>query len=135
VLHDGVHVGTYVELKGSEVGAGSKVPHLSYVGDATIGEQSNVGAATVFVNYDGVAKHRSTVGDHVRIGSDSMIVAPVEIGDGAYTAAGSVVVKDVPPGALTRSSARQENVPGWVRRKRPGTAAAKAAERAEGDQA
>jgi bifunctional UDP-N-acetylglucosamine pyrophosphorylase/glucosamine-1-phosphate N-acetyltransferase len=135
VLHDGVHVGTYVELKGSEVGAGSKVPHLSYVGDATIGEQSNVGAATVFVNYDGVAKHRSTVGDHVRIGSDSMIVAPVEIGDGAYTAAGSVVVKDVPPGALTRSSARQENVPGWVRRKRPGTAAARAAERAEGDQA
>lgn len=133
VLHDGVHVGTYVEVKASEVGAGSKVPHLSYVGDATIGDQSNIGAATVFVNYDGVAKHRSTVGDHVRIGSDSMVVAPVEIGDGAYTAAGSVVVKDVPPGALARSSARQENVPGWVARKRPGTAAAKAAERAEGD--
>jgi bifunctional UDP-N-acetylglucosamine pyrophosphorylase / glucosamine-1-phosphate N-acetyltransferase len=136
VLHDGVHVGTYVEVKGSEVGAGSKVPHLSYVGDATIGEQSNVGAATVFVNYDGVSKRRSTVGDHVRIGSDSMIVAPVEIGDGAYTAAGAVVVNDVPPGALARSSARQENVPGWVIRKRPGTAAAQAAERAEGgDQA
>jgi bifunctional UDP-N-acetylglucosamine pyrophosphorylase / glucosamine-1-phosphate N-acetyltransferase len=134
VLHDSVHVGTYVELKGSEVGPGSKVPHLSYVGDATIGEQSNVGAATVFVNYDGVAKHRSTVGDHVRIGSDSMIVAPVEIGDGAYTAAGTVVVKDVPPGALARSSARQENVPGWVIRKRPGTAAARAAERVEGDE-
>jgi len=134
VLHDGVHVGTYVEVKGSEVGAGSKVPHLSYVGDATIGEQSNIGAATVFVNYDGVAKHRSTVGDHVRIGSDNMIVAPVEVGDGAYTAAGSVVVKDVPPGALARSSARQENVPGWVRRKRPGTAAAQAAQRAEGDE-
>jgi bifunctional UDP-N-acetylglucosamine pyrophosphorylase / glucosamine-1-phosphate N-acetyltransferase len=134
VLHDSVHVGTYVELKGSEVGPGSKVPHLSYVGDATIGEQSNVGAATVFVNYDGVAKHRSTVGDHVRIGSDSMIVAPVKIGDGAYTAAGTVVVKDVPPGALARSSARQENVPGWVIRKRPGTAAARAAERVEGDE-
>ena len=133
VLGDGVHVGTYVEVKGSDVGAGSKVPHLSYVGDATIGEQSNIGAATVFVNYDGVTKRRSTVGDHVRIGSDSMIVAPVEIGDGAYTAAGAVVVHDVPPGALARSSARQENVPGWVRRKRPGTAAAKAAERAEGD--
>jgi bifunctional UDP-N-acetylglucosamine pyrophosphorylase/glucosamine-1-phosphate N-acetyltransferase len=133
VLHDGVHVGTYVEVKGSEVGSGTKVPHLSYVGDATIGERSNIGAATVFVNYDGVAKHRSTVGDHVRIGSDSMIVAPVQIGDGAYTAAGAVVVKDVPSGALARSSSRQENVPGWVRRKRPGTAAAEAAERAEGD--
>lgn len=133
VLHDGVHVGTYVEVKASEVGAGTKVPHLSYVGDATIGEQSNVGAATVFVNYDGVTKQRSTVGDHARIGSDSMIVAPVAIGDGAYTAAGTVVVKDVPPGALARSSARQENVTGWVTRKRPGTAAAKAAERAEGD--
>jgi bifunctional UDP-N-acetylglucosamine pyrophosphorylase/glucosamine-1-phosphate N-acetyltransferase len=131
VLHDGVHIGTYVETKGSEIGAGSKVPHLSYVGDATIGEQANVGAATIFVNYDGVAKHRSVVGDHVRIGSDNMIVAPVQVGDGAYTAAGSVIVKDVPPGALGRSSARQQNVSGWVYEKRPGTAAADAAKRAE----
>jgi bifunctional UDP-N-acetylglucosamine pyrophosphorylase/glucosamine-1-phosphate N-acetyltransferase len=131
VLHDGVHVGTYVEVKGSEIGAGSKVPHLSYIGDATIGEQTNIGAATVFVNYDGVTKRRSTIGDHVRIGSDNMIVAPVDVGDGAYTAAGAVIVKDVPSGALGRSSARQENVSGWVTGKRPGTAAADAAQRAE----
>ncbi|MBN9619919.1 MAG: bifunctional UDP-N-acetylglucosamine diphosphorylase/glucosamine-1-phosphate N-acetyltransferase GlmU, partial [Actinobacteria bacterium] len=90
VLGDAAHVGTYVEIKNSEVGAGTKVPHLTYMGDATVGEQSNIGAATVFVNYDGVQKHRSVVGDHVRIGSDTMIVAPREIGDGAYTAAGSV---------------------------------------------
>jgi bifunctional UDP-N-acetylglucosamine pyrophosphorylase/glucosamine-1-phosphate N-acetyltransferase len=131
VLHDGVHIGTNVEVKGSEIGMGSKVPHLSYVGDVTIGEQANVGAATIFVNYDGVAKHRSVVGDHVRIGSDNLIVAPVHVGDGAYTAAGSVIVKDVPPGALGRSSARQQNVSGWVAEKRPGTAAADAAKRAE----
>jgi len=82
VLHDGAHIGTYVEIKGSEIGAARRLPHLSYVGDATIGEQSNIGAATVFVNYDGVAKHRSTIGDHVRIGSDTMLVAPVDVGDG-----------------------------------------------------
>jgi bifunctional UDP-N-acetylglucosamine pyrophosphorylase / glucosamine-1-phosphate N-acetyltransferase len=131
VLHDGVHIGTYVELKGSEVGAGSKVPHLSYVGDATIGEQTNIGAATVFVNYDGVAKHHSTVGNYARTGADNMFVAPVHVGDGAYTAAGAVITKDVPPGALGRSSARQENVSGWVLQKRPGTAAADAAKRAD----
>jgi bifunctional UDP-N-acetylglucosamine pyrophosphorylase / glucosamine-1-phosphate N-acetyltransferase len=133
VLADGVHIGTYVELKASDVGAGTKVPHLTYVGDATIGEKVNIGAATVFVNYDGVTKHRTTVGDHARIGSDSMIVAPVDIGDGAYTAAGAIITKDVPSGALGRSSARQENVPGWVSRKRPGSAAAQAAERVEDD--
>jgi bifunctional UDP-N-acetylglucosamine pyrophosphorylase/glucosamine-1-phosphate N-acetyltransferase len=131
VLHDGVHIGTYVELKASEVGAGTKVPHLSYVGDATIGEQTNIGAATVFVNYDGVAKRRSTIGNHARTGADNMFVAPVHVGDGAYTAAGAVITKDVPPGALGRSSARQENVSGWVLQKRPGTAAADAARRAD----
>jgi bifunctional UDP-N-acetylglucosamine pyrophosphorylase/glucosamine-1-phosphate N-acetyltransferase len=131
VLHDGVHIGTYVELKGSEVGAGTKVPHLTYVGDATIGEQTNIGAATVFVNYDGVAKHRTTIGNHARTGADNMFVAPVDVGDGAYTAAGAVITQDVPPGALGRSSARQQNVSGWVGRKRPGTAAADAAERAD----
>jgi bifunctional UDP-N-acetylglucosamine pyrophosphorylase / glucosamine-1-phosphate N-acetyltransferase len=130
VLHDGVHVGTYVEVKGSEIGRGTKVPHLTYVGDATIGEQTNVGASSVFVNYDGVAKHRSVIGDHVRIGSDTMIVAPVEIGDGAYTAAGSVVTDDVPPGALAVARGRQRNVAGWVANKRPGTPAADAAARA-----
>jgi bifunctional UDP-N-acetylglucosamine pyrophosphorylase/glucosamine-1-phosphate N-acetyltransferase len=130
-LADGVHVGTYVELKNSQVGVGSKVPHLSYVGDATIGVHSNVGAATVFVNYDGVAKHRTLVGDHVRIGSDTMLVAPVSIGDGAYTAAGSVITKNVPAGALAVARSIQRNVAGWVRRRRPGSAAAAAAERAE----
>lgn len=130
-LADGVHVGSYVEIKASDVGAGSKVPHLSYVGDATIGEYSNIGAATVFVNYDGVAKHRSTVGDHVRVGADTMIIAPARIGDGAYTAAGSVITEDVPPGALGVGRAAQRNVPGWVAKRRPGTAAATAAEQAE----
>ena len=126
----GAHVGTYVELKNASVGEGSKVPHLSYVGDADIGAHSNIGAATVFVNYDGVAKHRSTVGDHVRIGSDTMLVAPVEIGDGAYTAAGSVIDEDVPPGALGVARGRQHNSEGWVERRRPGTPAAEAAARA-----
>ena len=130
ILGDEVHIGTYVELKNSELGVGSKVPHLTYVGDATIGEHSNVGASSVFVNYDGVAKHRSVVGDHVRIGSDTMIVAPVEIGDGAYTAAGSVIVQDVPPGAMAVARGKQRNVAGWVARKRPGSPAAEAAARA-----
>ncbi|WP_324276030.1 DapH/DapD/GlmU-related protein [Blastococcus brunescens] len=89
-------VGAFVETKNVEVGEGSKVPHLSYVGDATIGRGANIGAATVFVNYDGVAKHRTTIGDQVRIGSDTMLVAPVTVGDGAYTAAGSVITSDVP---------------------------------------
>src|SRR4051794_35953297 len=123
-LGAGAHVGTYVEVKNSEIGAGTKVPHLSYVGDATIGEHSNIGAATVFVNYDGVEKHRSVVGDHVRIGSDTMIVAPREIGDGAYTAAGSVITQDVPPGAMAVGRARQRNVADWVQRRRAGSPSA-----------
>ena len=129
-LADGVHIGTYVELKNSDVGIGSKVPHLSYVGDATIGEQANIGAATVFVNYDGVAKHRSVIGDHARTGADNMFVAPVRVGDGAYTAAGSIITEDVPPGAMAIARARQQNVEGWVARKRAGTPAADAAARA-----
>jgi bifunctional UDP-N-acetylglucosamine pyrophosphorylase/glucosamine-1-phosphate N-acetyltransferase len=123
-------VGAYVEVKASQVGEGSKVPHLSYVGDTTIGVHSNVGAASVTVNYDGTAKHRTTIGDHVRIGSDTMLVAPVTIGDGAYTAAGSVIDEDVPPGALGIARAHQRNVEGWVARRRPGTPAAEAADRA-----
>ncbi len=90
--------GTYVEMKNASIGEGTKVPHLSYVGDATIGEYTNIGAASVFVNYDGEEKHHTTVGSHCRTGSDNMFVAPVTIGDGAYTAAGSVITKDVPPG-------------------------------------
>jgi bifunctional UDP-N-acetylglucosamine pyrophosphorylase/glucosamine-1-phosphate N-acetyltransferase len=129
-LAEGVHIGTYVELKNSDIGKGTKVPHLSYVGDASIGEFSNIGAATVFLNYDGVAKHRSTVGDHVKIGGDNMLVAPVTVGDGAYTAAGSVITHDVPPGAMGVARGTQRNVAGWVARKRPGSAAAEAAARA-----
>ena len=131
-LRAGSKVGAFVETKNAEVGEGSKVPHLSYVGDATIGRGANIGAATVFVNYDGVAKHHTTIGDHARIGSDTMLVAPVSVGAGAYTAAGSVVTTDVPPGAMAVARAPQRNVAGWVRRRRPGTAAAKAAEAAEG---
>jgi bifunctional UDP-N-acetylglucosamine pyrophosphorylase/glucosamine-1-phosphate N-acetyltransferase len=126
----GAHIGSYVELKNATVGEGSKVPHLSYVGDADIGEQSNIGAATIFVNYDGVAKHHSTVGDHVRIGSDTMLVAPVTIGDGAFTAAGSVITEDVPAGALGIARGQQHNSAGWVERRHPGSAPAAAAARA-----
>jgi bifunctional UDP-N-acetylglucosamine pyrophosphorylase/glucosamine-1-phosphate N-acetyltransferase len=120
-------IGTFVEVKNSDIGAGSKVPHLSYVGDASIGEQSNIGAASVFVNYDGVHKHRSVVGSHVRTGADNMFVAPVRIGDGAYSGAGTVLRRDVPPGALAVSGGPQRNIEDWVERKRPGTAAAQAA--------
>ena len=126
-LAAGAKVGAFVETKNAQVGEGSKVPHLSYVGDATIGRGANIGAATVFVNYDGVAKHHTTIGDHVRIGSDTMLVAPVTVGDGAYTAAGSVITQDVPPGAMGVARAHQRNVGGWVGRRRPGTAAAEAA--------
>ena len=128
-LATNARVGSFVEIKNSEVGQGSKVPHLSYVGDATIGEESNIGAATVFVNYDGVEKHRTIIGDHVRIGSDSMLIAPVSVGDGAYTAAGSVITEDVPAGALGLGRARQVNILGWVLKKRKGTKSAQAAEK------
>nr|WP_275941216.1 bifunctional UDP-N-acetylglucosamine diphosphorylase/glucosamine-1-phosphate N-acetyltransferase GlmU [Planosporangium flavigriseum] len=120
-------VGTFVETKKAEIGAGAKVPHLSYVGDATIGEGTNIGAATVFVNYDGVNKHRTTIGSHARTGADNMFVAPVSVGDGAYTAAGSIITRDVPAGALGVGRAPQRNVDDWVPRKRPGTASAEAA--------
>jgi bifunctional UDP-N-acetylglucosamine pyrophosphorylase / glucosamine-1-phosphate N-acetyltransferase len=130
-LARGAKVGAFVETKNVQVGEDSKVPHLSYVGDAVIGAHSNIGAATVFVNYDGVEKHRTTVGDHVRVGSDTMLVAPVTVGDGAYTAAGSVITEDVPPGAMAVARARQRNVGGWVVRRRPGTPAADAAAAAE----
>ncbi|MFI7016221.1 bifunctional UDP-N-acetylglucosamine diphosphorylase/glucosamine-1-phosphate N-acetyltransferase GlmU [Streptomyces sp. NPDC050164] len=123
-------IGTYVETKNASIGEGTKVPHLSYVGDATIGEHTNIGAASVFVNYDGQEKHHTTIGSHCRTGSDNMFVAPVTVGDGAYTAAGSVITKDVPPGSLAVARGQQRNIEGWVARKRPGSAAAKAAEAA-----
>lgn len=119
VLGRGSRAGGFVEIKASQVGDGSKVPHLSYVGDATIGARTNIGAATVFVNYDGRDKHKTVVGDDVKVGSDSMLVAPVTIGDGAYTAAGSVITEDVPAGALGVGRAKQRNIEGWVARKRP----------------
>ena len=120
----GAHIGCHVELKNSVVGAGAKVPHLSYVGDADIGAAANIGAATIFANYDGAAKHRTTIGADVYIGSDTILVAPVTVGDGAYTAAGSVITEDVPAGALGVARGRQHNSEGWVERRRPGTRAA-----------
>jgi bifunctional UDP-N-acetylglucosamine pyrophosphorylase / glucosamine-1-phosphate N-acetyltransferase len=123
-------IGTFVEVKNSDIGPGTKVPHLTYVGDATIGEHSNIGASSVFVNYDGVRKQRTVVGSHVKTGSDNTFVAPVRIGDGAYTGAGTVVREDVPPGALAVSAGSQRTIEGWVARKRPGTPAAEAAARA-----
>jgi len=123
-------IGAFVETKNAKIGAGSKVPHLSYVGDATVGEGTNIGAATIFVNYDGVNKHHTYVGDHVRIGSDNTLIAPLTIGDGAYSGAGTTIRHDVPSGALAINSSPQQNVEGWVQRRRPGTASAKAAARA-----
>jgi bifunctional UDP-N-acetylglucosamine pyrophosphorylase/glucosamine-1-phosphate N-acetyltransferase len=120
-------LGAFVETKNSVIGTGTKVPHLTYVGDADIGEHSNIGASSVFVNYDGETKRRTTIGSHVRTGSDTMFVAPVTIGDGAYTGAGTVVRDDVPPGALAVSAGPQRNIEGWVEHKRPGSAAAAAA--------
>jgi bifunctional UDP-N-acetylglucosamine pyrophosphorylase / glucosamine-1-phosphate N-acetyltransferase len=130
VLGERGKIGTFVEVKNSEIGTGSKVPHLSYVGDATIGEHTNIGAASVFVNYDGVAKHRSVVGSHARTGSDNMFVAPVSVGDGAYTGAGAVIRRNVPPGALAVSGGPQRNLEEWVLTHRRGTPAAEAARRA-----
>jgi len=129
-LAEGSKVGAYVEVKNSHVGPGSKVPHLSYVGDATIGSGTNIGAATIFVNYDGVEKHQTTIGNDVRIGSDTMLVAPLTVGDGAYTAAGSVITEDVPAGSIGVARAKQRNVLGWVLRKRAGSKSAESARKA-----
>lgn len=123
-------LGAFVETKNATIGTGTKVPHLTYVGDADIGEHSNIGASSVFVNYDGETKRRTTIGSHVRTGSDTMFVAPVTVGDGAYTGAGTVIRDDVPPGALAVSAGPQRNLEGWVLRKRPHSAAADAARKA-----
>jgi bifunctional UDP-N-acetylglucosamine pyrophosphorylase/glucosamine-1-phosphate N-acetyltransferase len=130
VLGEDGKIGAFVETKNAAIGRGSKVPHLSYIGDTTVGEESNIGAGTITANYDGVAKHRTTVGSHVRTGSHNVFVAPVTINDGAYTAAGTVVRKDVPAGSLGMTVAPQRNIEGWVEDHRPGTAAAEAATRA-----
>ena len=124
-------IGTFVETKNAKIGAGSKVPHLSYVGDAEIGLESNIGAGTIFANYDGVNKHRSVIGSHVRTGSHNTFVAPITIGDGAYTAAGTTVRKDVAAGDLGMNVTPQRNMAGWVLQNRPGTKAAEAAEKSK----
>ena len=129
-LGRGAKAGGFVEMKAAVVGDGAKVPHLSYVGDASIGEGSNIGAGTIFANYDGVRKHRTKVGRHARTASNNTFVAPVEVGDGAATGAGTVVRSDVPPGALAVSSGPQRNIEGWAQAKRAGTKQADAAESA-----
>ncbi len=123
-------VGAFVETKNATLGKRTKVPHLSYVGDATVGDDTNIGAATIFVNYDGVNKTHTHVGSQVRIGSNTSLIAPLEVGDGAYTAAGAIIRRDVPAGALGINSVPQQNIEGWVERRRPGTASAEAAARA-----
>jgi bifunctional UDP-N-acetylglucosamine pyrophosphorylase/glucosamine-1-phosphate N-acetyltransferase len=110
-------VGTFVETKATTVGRRSKVPHLSYLGDAVVGEDSNVGAGTITCNYDGSEKHRTVIGDRAFIGSDTMLVAPVTVGDDAYTGAGSVITHDVAPGALAVERAEQRELPGYAARK------------------
>ncbi len=127
-------IGTFVETKNSQIGDGAKVPHLSYVGDAEIGEGANIGAGTIFANYDGVAKHRTSIGRHAKTGSNNTFVAPVSIGDGAGTAGGTVVRRNVPPGALAVSSSPQRNLEGWTESRRAGTAQAEAARAAREEQ-
>jgi bifunctional UDP-N-acetylglucosamine pyrophosphorylase/glucosamine-1-phosphate N-acetyltransferase len=117
VLRTGTRVGTFVEVKNSDVGPRARIPHLSYIGDADVGEGTNLGAATITANYDGRAKHRTTVGSDVRTGVDTTLVAPVSVGDGAYTGAGSVITDDVPPGALGIARERQRNVEGYAARR------------------
>ena len=120
----GARIGNFVELKKSVVGEGSKVPHLSYIGDTKIGTKSNIGAGTITCNYDGFHKHPTTIGNKVFIGSDSALVAPVKLGDGAYVAAGSTITENVPADALGIARGRQTNKPGWASKKRRELAAA-----------
>jgi bifunctional UDP-N-acetylglucosamine pyrophosphorylase/glucosamine-1-phosphate N-acetyltransferase len=118
VLREGSKAGTFVEIKNSDIGAGTKVPHLSYIGDADIGEQTNLGAATITANFDGTRKHRTTIGDRVKTSVDTTFVAPVTVGDDAFTGAGSVITKDVPPGALGIARERQSNIEGYAERRK-----------------
>ncbi|HEY2317511.1 MAG TPA: bifunctional UDP-N-acetylglucosamine diphosphorylase/glucosamine-1-phosphate N-acetyltransferase GlmU [Solirubrobacteraceae bacterium] len=123
VLREGSKAGTFVEIKNSDVGRGTKVPHLSYIGDADIGEETNLGASTITANYDGYRKHRTTIGSRVKTSVDTTFVAPVSIGDDAFTAAGSVITTDVPPGALGVARPRQSNLDGYAQRRRERAAA------------
>ena len=115
-LSNDVHIGNFVEIKNAQIGDGAKINHLTYIGDAEIGARSNVGAGTITCNYDGVSKHRTTIGADVFVGSDTMFVAPVTVGDRAMTATGTVVTRDVPAGALAIGRARQETKPGFAER-------------------
>ena len=115
---EGAKIGTYVEIKNSVIGAGAKVPHLSYIGDADVGEAANLGASAITANYDGRQKHRTKIGKGVHTGVHNSFVAPVTIGDDAYTGAGSVIREDVPEEALGIARAPQENIEGWARRKK-----------------
>jgi len=126
-LGAGGKIGAFVETKNAQIGEGAKVPHLSYVGDATIGEGANIGAGTIFANYDGVEKHRTTIGAYAKTASNNTFVAPVTVGDGAATGAGSVIRRDVPPGSLAVTGGPQRHFDEWVQKKRAGTAQAKAA--------
>ncbi|USQ75798.1 bifunctional UDP-N-acetylglucosamine diphosphorylase/glucosamine-1-phosphate N-acetyltransferase GlmU [Ornithinimicrobium cryptoxanthini] len=123
-------IGGFVETKNAVIGEGAKVPHLTYAGDATIGEGANIGAGTIFANYDGVDKHHTTIGAHSFVGSDTVLIAPVTVADGAYVGAGSALTSDVEAGQIAVSRARQRNIDGWVARKRAGTKTAAAAEAA-----
>ncbi|MFB8386362.1 bifunctional UDP-N-acetylglucosamine diphosphorylase/glucosamine-1-phosphate N-acetyltransferase GlmU [Microbacterium sp. NPDC055910] len=134
ILGENGKIGTFVETKNTTIGEGSKVPHLSYIGDATIGRHVNLGAGAITANYDDLAKHRTEFGDEVHTGSHNVFVAPVRIGDGAKTGAGAVVRKDVPAGALALSVSPQRNVEGWVEMNRPGTGAADVAAKARSAQ-
>jgi bifunctional UDP-N-acetylglucosamine pyrophosphorylase / glucosamine-1-phosphate N-acetyltransferase len=125
-LREGSKVGTFVEVKNSDVGPGTKIPHLSYIGDADIGEGSNLGASTITANYDGYRKHRTTIGSRVKTSVDTTLVAPVTVGDEAYTGAGSVINEDVPAGALGIARARQQNIEGYAERRRKQAQADKA---------
>jgi bifunctional UDP-N-acetylglucosamine pyrophosphorylase/glucosamine-1-phosphate N-acetyltransferase len=118
VLEDGAQVGRFVEIKNAHLGTGAKVPHLSYIGDAEIGAGSNIGAGAITANYDGERKQRTVIGRDVHVGSDNVFIAPVTIGDGAWTAAGSAITDDIPPGALGVARARQKNIEGYGNRKR-----------------
>ncbi len=117
VLEPGAKAGTFVEIKNSRIGEGAKVPHLAYIGDAEVGAGSNLGAGTITANYDGFRKNRTTIGEKVRIGVDTMLIAPVEVGDGAYTGAGAVIKSDVPEGALAVSQNEQRDIEGYAERK------------------
>ena len=134
-LGAGGKIGGFVETKNAVIGEGAKVPHLTYAGDATIKEGANIGAGTIFANYDGVDKHHTTIGRHSFVGSDTVLIAPVNVADGAYVAAGSALTGDVEPGQIAVSRARQRNVDGWVARKRAGTKTAAAAEAAAAEAA